>query len=68
MNTDDLLRKQAAIALHTVLVDNSSFPSCLNCEHYEPTNEFCKQFNSNPPARTIVFSCGVKHYVQKVPF
>lgn len=65
---EKVLRKQAGIALHRLLVDNQSFPSCINCKHFEKTNELCKKFDSHPPADTLVFSCGVGNWEQELPF
>ena len=62
------LRKQAGNALHRSLVLNNSFPSCLNCEHFEKTNELCKKFESHPPAATLVFSCGILNWEESIPF
>lgn len=67
MNIDDpllnkKLRVQAGIALHKTLIDNASLPSCINCDHFEITNEYCKKFNAHPPVETIVFSCGVANW------
>ena len=73
MNIDDpllnkSLRTQAGIALHKTLVNNASIPSCINCDHFEITNEYCKKFNAHPPAETIVFSCGVQNWIDAIPF
>lgn len=65
---DISLRKQAGIALHRTLVENQSMPSCLNCAHFEPTNELCIKFDRHPPAEVIVFSCGVKDWEGSIPF
>lgn len=65
---DVKLRVQAGIALHRTLINNASIPSCLNCDWYEPSNEYCKKFKSNPPAETIVFSCGIENWVPEIPF
>lgn len=65
---DIKLRKQAGIALHHALINNQSMPSCLNCKHFESTNELCKKFDAHPPAKTIVFSCGIKDWEGDIPF
>lgn len=65
---DVKLRTQAGIALHKTLVNNASLPSCINCDHFEITNEYCKKFDAHPPAETIVFSCGVANWDALIPF
>lgn len=63
------LRKQAGIALHKVLVYNDSFPSCLNCAHFNIKNgEQCIKFGARPPVETIIFSCGVGNWEAGLPF
>lgn len=63
-----MLKRQAGNALHRTLIMNESFPSCVNCMHWEPTNELCKKFDSHPPAEVIVYSCGVDTWEPIIPF
>jgi hypothetical protein len=43
-----------------------SFPSCLNCEHFEEEAEHCKLYKIRPPARIIAYSC--PSWDQLLPF
>lgn len=67
-NLNSKLKIQAGIALHKALVMNNSLPSCINCENYEPTNDYCKKFDTHPPADIIVFSCGINNWEGIIPF
>lgn len=48
-----------AILRQFIDIGRVSFPykNCLNCIHWNESNEICGKFNSRPPAEIIVYSC-----------
>lgn len=44
-----------------LLKQESLSQSCLNCLHFNETDEVCRVWNARPPARIIAFSCGTAY-------
>ena len=57
----------AASALHEQLIQSEIFRSCINCASFREDTQICTLYNQKPPAKTIVFSCGVG-WVADIPF
>jgi S-methylmethionine-dependent homocysteine/selenocysteine methylase len=67
MSSDYTDRKTlATIEFQSKLLDAQVWYSCLNCCHFDHTNELCTLFNQHPPARIIVLAC--KDYMMDIPF
>lgn len=57
----------ASLITHQEMLDRQIFRSCLNCEEWNKKTETCSLFNTKPPARVIVFSCG-EQWLGEIPF
>lgn len=66
INTKDLAAL-ASKAFHEQMIEAFVFKSCINCENYDEKYQICNLYNSKPPAKTIVYSCG-DAWVQDIPF
>jgi hypothetical protein len=51
-----MVKDEVSNAVISGLLDTAVVHSCLNCESWN--GELCTKFNSIPPARIVVFSCG----------
>lgn len=40
--------------------------TCVECDFFNPSNYFCKKFNSQVPAKVIIVGC--KSFRQLIPF
>jgi hypothetical protein len=65
---DPRLKIAAQYALHCMLVDNNSLPSCVNCNHWNKIQSLCEKFQMNPPPEIIVKSCGYDNWEPGIPF
>lgn len=74
-----ILRKEASIDFHYSLIQAAyraiekptifPFQSCINCEFFTENTSYCRKYNSRPPPRVIVFSCGEGYEDnQDIPF
>ena len=56
---------EAAKIMHQKMLNNGTFPSCLNCDHF--TTPVCSIYKVTPPPEIIVFSCE-QNWVEVIPF
>lgn len=40
--------------------------TCVNCSHFDETNEMCRLVRKRPPARVIAFGC--EKFEDSIPF
>jgi hypothetical protein len=71
-------QEQSFQLIHRKLVDDATFHSCLNCEHWsengigvqygtkERGQEKCMKYEQRPPAEVIVFGC--PDWLYDIPF
>lgn len=50
------------------LMDKEMIRSCWNCGNFDSLIDRCNKWNTTPPARVIIFSCGKDGWIQDIPF
>lgn len=50
------------------LLSSDIIHSCYNCGNFDPHLDRCNKWNTTPPARVIVFSCGKDGWIADIPF
>lgn len=60
MNTERQRALEIAVqAAARELVDGlvTGMATCINCTHFDETNELCTKYSARPPARVIALGC-----------
>lgn len=60
------MNSDLASKLFKAVQEDSAFPCCVHCEHFDAEAETCRNVGARPPARVIAFGC--EQFEPKVPF
>ena len=44
------------------------FRNCINCEHFNEDQEYCRYWKAKPPARVICYGCDRHVDIGDIPF
>ena len=48
------------------MMDEGWFRSCLNCQSFDESREWCKHWKAKPPAKVIAIGC--EEHSDNIPF